>query len=217
MSSIAIDGPAGAGKTTVARAIAEKLGWSYVDTGAMYRAVAVAVLEAGVDPHDPEAVSGVARRSTIEVGPGRVTLDGHDVTDRIRRPDATLSASIISKHPAVRAVLVGLQRRAAAEGDVVMEGRDIGTVVLPDADVKVFLTATLDRRASRRAEEIEGAASPDAIRSEIERRDRSDEERSASPLQRADGAVVIDTTDKTVDQVVGEIVELVLRVREGKA
>jgi cytidylate kinase len=215
VSAVAIDGPAGAGKTTVARALAEKLGWSYVDTGAMYRALALAVIEANADPSEPSAVTAVAERSDIQLETGRILLNGRDVGSRIREDDVTAAAALVSKHPAAREVLVALQRRAAHSGDVVMEGRDIGTVVLPDAPVKVFLTATLDERAGRRA--LETGTDSGRTREGIERRDRSDAERVASPLRRAPGAVVIDTTDKTVDQVIEEIAELVLRSQEGKA
>lgn len=215
MTSIAIDGPAGAGKTTVARALADRLGWTYVDTGAMYRAVALAVLEANVDPADPSAVTQVAERAAIELEGDKVMLDGREVGSRIREADVTAAAASVAQHPAVREVLVALQRKAAYSGDVVMEGRDIGTVVLPDAAVKVFLTATLDERAGRRALET-GAASSDT-RARIEQRDRTDAGRTESPLRRAPGAAVIDTTDKSIDQVIEEIVELVLRAQEGKA
>ena len=215
MTAVAIDGPAGAGKTTVARALADKLGWSYVDTGAMYRALALAALEAKVDPNDPSAVTDVAERARIEVTGTSVSLNGRAVGDRIRDPDVTLTSAIVSKHPAVREVLVALQRAAARADDVVMEGRDVGTIVLPDAEVKVFLTATLEQRASRRLHEAPTArGSHEAVKEDIARRDRSDQQREASPLRRAPGAVVIDTTDKSIEQVVDEIVELVLRARQ---
>ena len=216
MTAVAIDGPAGAGKTTVARALADRLGWSYVDTGAMYRALALAVLEAAADPADANASSEIASRAVIDLDGERVLLDGHDVAGRIREADVTTAAAAVSQHPAVRERLVALQRRTAANGNVVMEGRDIGTVVLPDAAVKVFLTATLDQRAERRAQETGDPASHD-VKAGIEARDRADEQRSASPLKRAPGAEVIDTTDKTIDQVVEEIVSLVRRVDEGLA
>jgi cytidylate kinase len=181
----------------------------------MYRALALAVIEANADPSEPSAVTAVAERSDIQLETGRILLNDRDVGSRIREDDVTAAAALVSKHPAAREVLVALQRRAAHSGDVVMEGRDIGTVVLPDAPVKVFLTATLDERAGRRA--LETGSDSGQTREGIERRDRSDAERVASPLRRAPGAVVIDTTDKTVDQVIEEIVELVLRVQEGKA
>ena len=214
MRAVAIDGPAGAGKTTVARAVADKLGWSYVDTGAMYRTLALAVLVEHGDPHDPSAVTEVAERVDIDVLEGAPTLGGRPVGDRIRDPDVTQASAVVSQHPATREVLVALQRRAARKGHVVMEGRDIGTVVLPEADVKVFLTATLEQRAARRVQETNDAVEPDAIRSDIAERDRSDQERVISPLKRAPGAVVIDTTDKTIEQVVDEIVELAFRAQQ---
>ena len=215
MSAVAIDGPAGAGKTTVAKALAARLGWTYVDTGAMYRAVALAALEAGVDPADPASVTAVAERAQINLDQGTVLLGGRDVTGRIREPDVTAASALVSKHPAVREVLVAMQRRAALEGDVVMEGRDIGSVVLPDAEVKVFLTATLDARATRRATEM---GDPEELKSHvktaIEERDQSDKERAASPLTRAPGAEVVDTTDKTIEQVIEEIAALVARSQQ---
>ncbi|MGH2693944.1 MAG: (d)CMP kinase [Actinomycetota bacterium] len=215
MSAVAIDGPAGAGKTTVARALADRLGWTYIDTGAMYRAVAFAVLESGIDPNDAERAAAKAWAATIELTPGAVLLDGRDVTNAIRKQEVSQAASLVSQHPGVRARLVELQRAEARRADVVMEGRDIGTVVLPDADVKVFLTATLEQRAVRRAEELGSAEDAEAIREAIELRDRTDEQRSASPLARATGAVVVDTTDKSIEQVVEEIAALVARARVG--
>ena len=204
MTAIAIDGPAGAGKSTVARAVAARLGYRYVDTGAMYRALALAAIERGV-----EGPSGLAElASSIELGSrdGRTLLNGADVTDRIREADVTARVSAVAARPEVRTALVARQRRVAAAEDVVMEGRDIGSAVLPDAPVKVFLTASLEERARRRAAETGEAMT--GVMAAIEERDRADSRRAASPLTRADDAVHIDTTGRTIDEVVDEIVAL---------
>jgi cytidylate kinase len=216
MIAVAIDGPAGAGKTTVARGVAERLGWRYLDTGAMYRAVALAVVGAGVDPADEAAVTALATDLPIEVEGDRVLIDGRDVTPDLRRPEVTNASSIVSTYPGVRAVMVDHQKRMAGEGGVVVEGRDIGTVVLPDARVKVFLTASLDERAARRTRELDLDRSSDSARMKraIATRDRSDSERSISPLVQADDAVLIDSSTRSIDEVVDEIVGLV-RAAEG--
>jgi CMP/dCMP kinase len=194
---IAIDGPAGSGKSTVARALAARLGWSFLDTGAMYRAVTVAALERGVAVDDDEAVAALARAAQIETLP-RVTIDGRDVTDEIRTERVNDAVSVVSANPAVREQMVLRQRDFAArqpEGTVV-EGRDITTVVFPSATVKVYLTATLDERVRRRGEEgVESVA----------RRDEADRSRAASPLRRASDALVLDTTGRDVNDVVEEI------------
>lgn len=193
---IAIDGPAGAGKSTVSRALAERLGVDRLDTGAMYRAVAWAALDCGVDPADQPTVAALARRVTVEVGE-RVEVDGKDVTEAIRSPEVNRSVSVVSANPDVRAEMVARQRQwVVAHGGGVVEGRDIGSVVLPHADVKVFLTASAEERARRRSDEgAEGVA----------RRDRLDSTRAASPLGVADGATVIDTTGRPVDDIVEEV------------
>jgi cytidylate kinase len=193
---IAIDGPAGSGKSTVATAVAHKLGLARLDTGAMYRAVTYAALERGVDSHDGDRLAALARDLTIEVD-DRVTLDGVDVTEAIRSAAVNDRVSAVSAHPAVRVELVARQRRwAVAHRGGVVEGRDIGTVVFTDARLKVFLTAGEGERARRRNDEAD-----------IERRDRLDSTRRASPLKPADDAVVIDTTDLSVDEVVARILE----------
>lgn len=193
---IAIDGPAGSGKSTVSRALAERLGLDRLDTGAMYRAVAWATLVHGVEPADSDAVAQLARRLTITVGE-RIEADGTDVTEAIRGPEVSRIVSTVAAHPEVRALLVERQRQWVAEhrGGIV-EGRDIGSVVLPDADLKVFLTASAEVRAGRRPEEQAGA---------LARRDRLDSTRRASPLGVAEGARVIDTTARPVEDVVEEI------------
>ena len=196
---IAIDGPAGAGKSSIARAVAESLGFAYLDSGAMYRSVALAALDQGAEPAD------VAPAVRIEVG-DRVLLDGRDVTDAIRTAEVSEAASRAAADPAVRAAMVAEQRRLLSSGNWVAEGRDIGTVVAPDADLKVFLTASPDERARRRAAEL--GADPSAVRAEQALRDERDTTREHSPLEPAAGAVVLDTTDLTLREVVERVVEL---------
>jgi CMP/dCMP kinase len=196
---VAIDGPVGSGKSTVARAVARRLGVDCLETGAMYRAVAAAVVRRGVD--DPAGVVAVAKDVAIEVADGRVVVDGEDVTDEIRSPQVGRMVSTVAAQPEVRAHLVALQRAWVAEhGGGVVEGRDIGSVVFPDAEVKVFLTASPEERAKRREDE-----DADSVR----RRDLLDSTRAASPLVVPDGAVVIDSTGRSVDDVVDQIVGLV--------
>jgi cytidylate kinase len=204
---VAIDGPAGSGKSTVARAVAARLGVAYLDTGAMYRSVAFAGLERGVDPQDGEALAKLAAELDIDVGE-RVLVDGVDATAAIRGPAVTSVVSAVSAHPAVRAEMVRRQRRWADEhGGGVAEGRDIGTVVFPDADAKVFLTASEDERAHRRQRD-DRAPDVGAVAAELARRDALDSTRATSPLRPADDAVVIDTTGRTVDDVVDQVVGL---------
>ncbi|HEY7876143.1 MAG TPA: (d)CMP kinase [Actinomycetota bacterium] len=212
---IAIDGPAGAGKGTVARALAERLGSSYLDTGAMYRAIALAVLDAGASPKDEEAVERVTRAARIELLGERVSLNGVDVTDRIREEPVTSAVSSVAAHARVRALLVERQRREiVSRSDVVMEGRDIGTTVAPDADVKVFLTASLWERALRRCRQLSLSSDDDTvtrIAKEMEARDNADAARRASPFRKADDAIEIDSTGRAVADVVDEIAALVER------
>jgi cytidylate kinase len=203
---VAIDGPAGAGKSTVARATAEALGFTYMDSGAMYRAVALAVLNGGGDPAER------ARKLTIELGP-RVLADGQDVTEQIRSPEVSEAASRVAVEPAVRAALVEKQRDLMSAGDWVAEGRDIGTVVAPDAELKVFLTASPEARAMRRADEL-GADWRTVLRDQA-LRDESDRSREHSPLRAAVDAVELDTTDRTIEDVVAQIVRLAGRDRAG--
>ena len=218
--TIAIDGPAAAGKSTVARAVAARLGLTYVDTGAMYRALTLKALEAGVDPRDGPALARLVRGTSIELGPSvgpggqRVMLDGRDVTREIRSREVDRAVSHVSRHPEVRAWLSRVQERMA-EDAVVMEGRDIGTVVLPHADLKVYLDASFDRRVERRYRELEAKGySPDldAVREDMARRDRLDSTREAAPLAAAEDAVRIDTTDMTLEEVVEEVLRLAGRV-----
>jgi CMP/dCMP kinase len=196
---VAIDGPAGAGKSTVARAVAEALGFTYLDSGAMYRSVALAAGERGAPPAE------VARAIRIELGE-RVLLDGRDVTDAIRSPEVSEEASRAAEDPRVREAMVAEQRRMLESGDWVVEGRDIGTVVAPGAEVKVFLTADPAERARRRAAEL--GADPAQVQAEQALRDERDQAREHSPLKAAPGAVTLDTTHMSKDQVVARIVEL---------
>jgi len=214
---IAIDGPSGSGKSTVARAVAAALGLEVLDTGAMYRAVTWAALEADVDLGDPDAVNRVARDAHIELGE-RVCVNGQDVTTAIRSPEVTGAVSTVSAYPAVRAILVAHQRAwAETHGGGVAEGRDIGTVVFPDATVKVFLTASDDERARRRqGDETSARRSVDlpTVKEELARRDALDSGRKASPLRAAQDAMVIDSTRLSVSDVVAEVLRRVAATKE---
>lgn len=206
MTVIAIDGPAGSGKSTIARAVAERTGLEVLDTGAMYRAVTFAVLRSGADPADAEAATRLACDAAIVVEGGRVTVDGHDATTEIRGPEVSAAVSVVSTHPGVRSRLRDLQRAWMVDhGGGVVEGRDIGTVVFPDAELKVFLTASPAVRAQRRAGE--GVLDEEAAAANIAHRDHLDSTREDSPLAEADDAVVIDTSELSVEQVVARIVE----------
>ena len=210
--SVAIDGPAGAGKSTVARQVAQALGYTYIDTGAMYRVVAWAVLNREVNPQDAEAVMRLAERLDIRLTPdGRVHADGRDVTEAIRTPAVTNLTSPLSAIPGVRHRLVALQKAMGAAGGVVMEGRDIGTVVLPNAPVKVFLTASLEHRVERRRKELvgRGVALPrEQLAQDIAARDARDGSRDVAPMRPAPDAVVLDSDHLSADQVVARILEL---------
>src|SRR5215475_4870315 len=218
---IAIDGPAGAGKSSVARAVARRLGYLFINTGAMYRAVAWKALQEGVSLDDAEAVGRLARDSLIEltgdVDSMRVLIDGRDITSEIATPRVGQAASIVSTIPAVRRALVARQQQMGREGGVVMEGRDIGTHVFPNAEVKIYLDASPGARAQRRYDEdlARGVAdaSPEVMKEEIERRDHRDKTRADSPLTQADDAVYIDSSEMTVDEVVDRILEIALSSR----
>lgn len=205
---VAIDGPAGSGKSTVARRVAERTGLAYLDTGAMYRAITLGVLNRKIDPEDRDAVAAVLPNIEIEVGRSTVLVDGKAATDSIRSVSVTRSVSAVAANPAVRTALVGLQQQRIVQQDGgVLEGRDIGTVVAPDAAVKVFLTASTRERARRRA--LETGDDIDAVEADIIRRDALDSERVESPLRKADDATAIDTTEYGIDDVVGMIVAMI--------
>ena len=203
---IAIDGPAGAGKSTVSRAVAAALGFTYLDSGAMYRCVALAGIERAADLDDALAMGEVARSLGIEFEGERVLLDGRDASDAIREPGVTAASSRVSVHPGVRDAMVARQRELIAAGRYVAEGRDIGTVVSPDSPLKVFLTASAEERARRRA--AQAGEDYAAILEAQHERDRRDESREHSALRAAEDAVEIDTTDLTLEQVVSQIVTL---------
>lgn len=212
---IAIDGPAGAGKSTVAQAVAERLGYVYIDTGAMYRAVALKALQQGIPISDDKAVSALAAKLDIRFercgGEQRIIVDGEDVSAQIRGEDATRFSSTVSTIGGVRKRLVELQRKMGAEGGVVMEGRDIGTVVFPDAEVKIFLTASVMERARRRVEQMRAMGkSPDLdrIAEEIRERDLRDSSRRLAPLRQAPDAHLIDTDKMTIEDVVNAIIKI---------
>ncbi|APF19278.1 Cytidylate kinase [Caldithrix abyssi DSM 13497] len=211
---IAIDGPAASGKSTTARLLAQKLGYLYIDTGAMYRAATLSVLRAGIDVHDEQAVVDHVRNIKISLkivdGIQRTFLNDEDVSDQIRTPQINQIISVISSYPGVREVLIEQQRELAKEGGVVMDGRDIGTVVLPDAELKVFLVASIKERARRRQLDLERQGIKmdlKAIEQEIKQRDKLDSSRAQSPLKKADDARELDTTNLTIK----EQVEIIYR------
>ena len=220
---IALDGPSGSGKSTVARGVARTLGWRYVDTGATYRAATLAVLRAGTALDDAQGISTVVADADIELSTdpaaAAVRLDGEDVTTVVRGPAVTAAVSAVSAVPSVRAQLVALQRRLAGEAGAVLEGRDIGTAVFPEAPVKVFLDASAEVRAARRAGDTDAgvavtgdpAATVDAVAADLARRDRLDSSRAASPLQAADDAVHLDSSSLDADQVVDHVLDLARR------
>jgi cytidylate kinase len=213
---VAIDGPAASGKSTTARLAAERLGFLYLDTGAMYRAVTWKALESGVDPGDAVALAELVGRIHVQIVPGgngaRVHVDGEDVTEGIREPRISRAVSRVSSVPAVRRAMVEIQRRIGRSGAVVVEGRDIGTVVFPDARVKIFLEASLEERAARRQAELRRSGveqSREELAREIRSRDELDSGRADSPLRRAPDAVHVDTTRLSIDQQVDEVVRVV--------
>jgi len=210
---IAIDGPSGAGKGTVARAVARALRYRHVDTGAMYRAVAWKALREGIELGDEAAVAALGARAAFDLEAGRVGIDGHDVGAAIRTPEIDQAAAAVARHPAVRHVLVERQREYGQHGGIVMEGRDIGTVVFPQADVKIYLDAAPDERARRRANDPAHASSSAReladVASALAARDRSDSTRAASPLTVAADAVRIDTTGLPVEEVVARVLAIV--------
>jgi cytidylate kinase len=213
---IAIDGPSGAGKSTLGRMIARELNLLYIDTGAMYRAVALAVMESGVSAADKEAVARVAERAEINLAGDpdslRVTLDGRDISDKIRTEEVSHAASVISVIPEVRRALVHRQREMGRRGSVVLDGRDIGTVVFPDADIKFFLTAAPEERAARRYEEDrlrERDVTFEETLADINTRDQRDSTRADSPLAIAEDSVVIDSTELSIEEVFERMMEVI--------
>ena len=217
---IAIDGPAAAGKSTVGRMIAARLGYPFLDTGAIYRAATWAALHRGVDLSDEDALSDLAASLSLDVGPPTadsiepctIFVDGEDVTPHLRQPEVEAAVSLVSRVAGVREALVKVQRELAGRNAVVMAGRDIGTVVLPRADLKVYLDASVEERARRRHAELSTLGmglSQEEVRRDLSRRDRIDSERSVSPLRPAEGAVVIDTDGLTLEEVVQRLAELI--------
>ena len=215
MIRIAIDGPGGAGKSTIAKLVGDKLGLEYIDTGAMYRAVGLKLNRKGIKPDDLISISNVLEETTIDFVNGKIILDGDDVSDIIRTQEISKLASIYSQIPEVRSKLVDIQRKIAAGKSVIMDGRDIGTNVLTDAELKIFLTADSMVRARRRYEEFRSKgikANLDDIHEEIKDRDYQDMNRKLNPLVQAEDAVMLDTSDMTIDEVVNTIVAMAARV-----
>jgi cytidylate kinase len=210
---VAIDGPSGAGKGTVARAVAARLGYRHVDTGAMYRALGWLALRQGVNLGDETAMAALGERAAFDLEGGRIAIDGHDVRAAIRTPEIDRAATAVARHPEVRRVLVARQRAYGAGGGVVMEGRDIGTVVFPDADVKIYLDASPEERARRRAADPAHTSSKSGqladVATALAERDRNDSTRAASPLMVAADATVIDTTGVAVEDVIERVLALV--------
>lgn len=213
---IAIDGPAGAGKSTIAKAAAKELKFVYIDTGAMYRAVGLAAVRAGIDPNENiKGVESLLSNIKIDISHSEtgqlVFLNGEDVSDEIRFPEISVAASDVSKIPTVRSKLLDLQRSIAEKNNVIMDGRDIGTVVLPNADLKIFLTASVEERAARRYKELcdKGIdCNFDEVKKDMEYRDKNDSERKIAPLKPAKDSVIVDTTGNTLDESVSAILQI---------
>lgn len=222
MFNIAIDGPAGAGKSSIAKEAARRLGFIYVDTGALYRTVALNAIRNNVSLNDPAAIAKTLPNAKISLafadGTQRVMLNGEDVSEQIRTPDVSAGASKVSAVPAVRQYLFDLQKNLAAENDCLMDGRDIGTVVLPNAQLKVFLTASPEERARRRWNQLKEAgteADYDEILKDVNQRDYQDTHREIAPLKQADDAVLLDTTHMNFEEVVAELLRLTEERRHG--
>lgn len=210
--AIAIDGPAGAGKSTISRLIAEKMGIEYIDTGAMYRAITLKLINKGVDISDIQKVKDIVNSTKVELVNGRVYLDEIDVTEEIRMPYVSAKVSDVAAIPCVRERLVHLQREMAKKTSVIMDGRDIGTNVLKDAEVKIYLTASVEERAKRRYVELKNKGIDvtfEEICNDIKNRDNIDTNREVNPLRKADDAVLVDTTGKSIQQVVDEIISII--------
>ena len=215
--SIAIDGPSGAGKSTLAHSVSARLGYVYVDTGALYRTIGYYIFSKNIDPKDEAAVAAQLPDIKVEMAHGEdglqhMLLNGEDVTKEIRLPQISMYASAVSAHPSVRSFLLEMQRQLARTYNVIMDGRDIGTVVLPDADVKIFLTASLDARAQRRTLELEQRGTPqpfEAVKADIEQRDWNDTHRPTAPLKQAEDAVLLDTTELTFAESEAAIIKII--------
>lgn len=218
MINVAIDGPAGAGKSSIAAAVAGKVGYIYVDTGALYRAVAYSVIKNGTDPSESEKVISLLSKLQVELKfvdkCQRVFVNGEDVSDMIRTPEVSMGASVVSAIGEVRNFLFELQKKIARENNVIMDGRDIGTVVLPDAQLKIFLTASPQERARRRYEEIKDKqdVSFDEILRDIIKRDENDMNRAVSPLRQAKDAVLVDTTEMSIEEVISCIEDMIRKL-----
>ena len=214
---VAIDGPAGAGKSSIAKAVSKKLGFVYIDTGAMYRAVGVYAIENGIEikaeSFTAEVLDNIHIDIAYEDGTQKIYLSGRDVSERIREADASLAASNVAVIPAVRLKLVEMQRELSRKTSVIMDGRDIGTYVLPDAEVKIYLTASSDVRARRRVLEMQEKgmeADFETVKRDIEYRDKNDSEREFAPLRQADDAILVDTSDMTIEQVIDRITKIIV-------
>ena len=219
MISVAIDGPSGAGKSSLAKRLAKDLGYVYVDTGAMYRSIGLYAVRAGVDPKDEAAVTALLPQIKLAIrlvdGAQHIYLNGEDVSDAIRAENIGMAASAVSAHPPVRAFLLDTQRGLAADQNILMDGRDIGTVVLPEAELKIFLTASPEERARRRCQELELRGTPEPyekVLADIQRRDYNDTHRAAAPLRQAEDAVLLDTTHLDFDGAL-QAVEALIRER----
>ena len=218
---VAIDGPSGAGKSTIARAVSQQLGFIYIDTGAMYRSVGYFAFQKDVDPKDEQGLEKILPEVEIDIkhigGVQHIFVCGNDVSDKIRTPQMSMAASDVSRHGCVREKLTDLQRHLADTRDVVMDGRDIGTCVLPDAQVKIFLTASVDARAKRRFDELVAKGenvSFDEVKADIEKRDYNDSHRAISPLKCADDATVLDTTELSLEQSIEAVFKIITERRE---
>lgn len=209
--TIAIDGPSGAGKSTIAKRLANELGFTYLDTGAMYRAITQYVIEHDIDPEDEEAVSDTVDHVDVQLDGNSVFLNGEDVTKQIRSKEVTALVSLVSSYAAVRQHMLHLQRMQALQSSSILDGRDIGTHVLPDATIKFYLTASVEERARRRFEQIKDSqdVSFEWVKADIERRDHFDSNRKVAPLRRAEDAILIDSTNMNIDEVVQKMKEYV--------
>lgn len=218
MINVAIDGPAGAGKSSIAKATAAEIGFIYVDTGALYRSVALFALENGLDSDDlVKSLDKINVSLEFIGGSQHVILNGADVSDKIRTAEVSMNASKVSAIPAVREFLFGLQKKIAAENNIIMDGRDIGTVVLPDADLKVFLTASAEERANRRFKEMtDPGITYEQVLEDIKQRDYNDMHRDISPLKQAEDAVLLDTTGMTVEEVKNKLKDMILEIKPEK-